>query len=410
MITSTSVFNMVFTIFPFLFFAMIGYAIYTTIKDNRKFQKGFHATLTKKDLLDSFNDKIIYFVLAIITIIVSGIFVVFITAFNASDNSNEHMVNSYAFIGIPTLILFILLIVFAFVLKNSFVTKNAINNNDFIIFVDVLGDKDEHTSSDSDGTSTTTYYFYFQYLFKNFKKKITISGEEYRNANIGDEYYIVFIKPTKKIKVFKKSMYDLDYDIRSTFAENPNLDDYMNKKYSNRNYTSDASYNIPVDEKTLYERFKKSRNTNMLFGLIIALAVLIPFSIMAVLVNSIMGVLICSVFIVVIVIVLYSNLKLNMMAKKMIYSGDYRIEPRIITEDVSDFHLKDSDKYIFFKVEGVPHEIKCPLNDFGRLNIGDEVYLFYLNTNSINNPATPFAVINPNKYHLAHNIMNKLCI
>lgn len=408
-IISTSIFNIVFLVFPIMFFSMFGYAIYAAVKNNRKYQNGFHTVLTKKILLDTFNEKITYFILAFFTIVIAGVCACMITVFKGATNVKGNNVNTYIVISVPAFILFIFGIVIIIILKNSFVTKNAIRDNNFIIYVDVLGDKDQHTSSDSDGTSTTTYYFYFQYLFKNFRKKITVSGEEYRNANVGDEFYVVFMKPTKKIKVFKKSTYDLDYDIRSTLVDNPNLDEFYKKKVSDKNYTSD-SYNIPIDERALYEKFKKSRHTNALIGLFIGLAVLIPFLVMAVILKSIMGVLCSLIFIVVICIVLYSNIKLNITAKNMIYSGQYRILSKIITEDVSDMHLKDSDRFLFFKVEGLPYEIKCPVDDFGRLNIGDEVYLFYLNTNSINNTATPFAVINPNKYHLAHNIMNKLNI
>ena len=50
-ITSTSIFNIVFLVFPIMFFSMFGYAIYAAVKNNRKYQNGFHTVLTKKILL-----------------------------------------------------------------------------------------------------------------------------------------------------------------------------------------------------------------------------------------------------------------------------------------------------------------------------------------------------------------------
>ena len=394
---------------PLIFFAIIVLTIVATRKEFKRLDDQTRRTLTKKDIMDSFNDTVIFFVFGFVVLILSAISIGFIISLKSGELDVAGGINLIAYI--PAIVLVGVLIGFCYFVSRSYVNKNAIKNNDFIIYVDVLGDKEEVTTSDSDGGSSTSYYFYFQYLFKNFRRKITVSSAEYRHAIVGDEYYVVFVKPTKKISVFKKSMYDLDYDIRSTFDETPNLETYMERKSSSKKY-NDTNYNVPVDENGLYERFKKTYSSA---NLGIFAAVMSVFFIVG-MAFIIQGVYPIGIFLVVFVgcaaFALFTLNNKNMIAKKAIYEGKYNIRPSIITEDLSDLHLKDADKYVFFKVEGDDNVLKCPFSDFGRLNVGDEVYLFYFYPDIKIPDATqkPFAVINPNKYHLANNIQSKLSI
>ena len=169
-------------------------------------------------------------------------------------------------------------------------------------------------------------------------------------------------------------------------------------------------YNVSIDEKALLEKYKVYNSTN--FNLVLA-SVLIFATIIFIgflIARSYGGAMFIAVFVVVTFICLEENYKKNLRAKNAINQGKYNIISAIVTEDITNNHISEADKYLYFKVKDSDLEIKCLAKDFSRVNVGDEIYLCYFHQGVFINTGKPFAVINPNKEHLAHNIQSKLII
>ncbi len=61
----------------------------------------------------------------------------------------------------------------------------------YIIYEDILKDKDIRISNDTDGGKDTTYFFYFEKLFKLENESIIGDRSSYYDSEIGDKFYII---------------------------------------------------------------------------------------------------------------------------------------------------------------------------------------------------------------------------
>ncbi|WP_288884876.1 hypothetical protein [uncultured Eubacterium sp.] len=401
--------DLIFKIVPILF---IGIPLLIFISASKTNKNQTNVTLTKKIISKKTADNIAASVLFVVFIMFACAVVVMNIAEKPESMDGED-IKVFNILNISfTIVSILIFIALIFSVRSMIKTKLAIKNNEFIVFVDVLGDKDIYTSTDSDGHSSTEYYFYFNHLFRYFKKRISTTSGEYNKANIGDEFYIVYVLPTKKAVSFKVSKYQLDYDIRSKLIETTNLEDYIQDKSSNGNNLNnyENEYNIPIDEKALLDTYKVYNSTNGSFVIApIFLLVTIIFT-GFIIARSYGAAAFMAIFVVVMFICLQENYKNNSKAKKAINEGKYIIKSAIVTEDVTNNHIKEADNYLYFKVKDDNREIKCLAKDFSKVNIGDEIYLFYFHQGIFIDTGKPFAVLNPNKHHLSSSIQSKLSI
>ncbi|MCR5628351.1 hypothetical protein [Eubacterium sp.] len=399
--------NLIYLIGPILFIGIFIMIFICSSKANNNYKNQANLTLTKKMVGKKTADNIAAGVLFFVSFMFAGAVVIMHLAAKPDSMKKEDLkvfnILFYSFAGVSIIIF----IAFIFAIKSLIRTRSAINNNEFIVFVDVLGDKEEDTSTDSDGHTSTEYYFYFNQLFRNLKKKISVSYGEYKHANIGDEFYIVYVIPTKKAVAYKVGKYQLDYDLRSKLVENPNFEEYIQDK-NNNDYANE--YNVPIDEKALLEKYKVYNSTNLNLVLASVLIFVTIIFIGFLIARSYGGAMFIAVFVVVTFICLEENYKKNLKAKNAINQGKYNIISAIVTEDITNNHISEADKYLYFKVKDSDLEIKCLAKDFSRVNVGDEIYLCYFHQGVFINTGKPFAVINPNKEHLAQNIQSKLII
>lgn len=360
--------------------------------------------LTKKMVKKRTADNIASLVLFVVFAAFAATSIIMLFIVNSesiqADDFQVYNVLKFAFAGVA-IILFMALL---FSVKSSIRTRKALNNNEFVVYVDVLGDKDEETSTDSEGHSSTYYYFYFNHFFRNFKKRVSASYTEYKDAQIGDEFFIVYVIPTKKVVAFKVGKYQLDYDLRSKLTDTANMDNYFQD--DDTNYVGSNT----IDEKALLERFEASYQTggNAIIGAVLAIVFIIFAGFIVSHHFVVAGFM--ALFFVVFFVSLKENIKKNNKAKQAIAEGKYSIVSTIITEDVTEKHIKNADLFLFFKVKDSDQEIICPYNDFRQANAGDEIYLFYFHQGVFIDTSKPFAVLNPNKHHLTSSIQSKLSI
>lgn len=204
---------------------LLGSLFWMIIDYRFEYKENFHKVLNKKLILKNCNILKDYLVFTFVLWNTALLLFLFSYALCRTkiSLSNPYFVNL-----LPLLLVLLMIIIGLFfgghhITRKDGLTKDALKNNEFIIFVDNI--EDMECKYPDANVMAREYIFYF----KNLKKKYYVQYGDYNVTDIGDEYYVVFIIPTKKILIYKKDFYDLDYDVRGRFVENPNLDYYYSK-------------------------------------------------------------------------------------------------------------------------------------------------------------------------------------
>ena len=198
------------------------------LNTNTKYAFKFHETLTKKEILKRCNIKMDIIIFVYVAWNIGIILLCFFMALTKTKISfdNPWFLMILPFFVITLVIAIGTIIAGRRIIKKIILTNDAIENNKFFVYTDTIVDKIDKFGSGSYGKYS--YYFCFKILNEKLNKRIEVPRMEYIKSEIGDEYYVVYIVTTKKIYIYKKDYYDLDYDVQSNYVENPNFEYYLN--------------------------------------------------------------------------------------------------------------------------------------------------------------------------------------
>lgn len=226
MLAKISIMDIMFNSFQLLFIVLLVYYIFSLLKYKYNNSRNVYSILSKKVILEScnFNMEIIIFIVVAWFSLMMTVCLILASRKKGINTYDSRFRNSVLPMFIILLIALVGVIYSGFHLfKKIKSTKEALNNNNFFIYVDSVIDIEKYY----DISSKYGYYLYFNFFYNKLDEKYEVSKEIYYRTEIGDEYYIVFIIPTKKIFIYKKGTYKLDYSIRSCLVDEPNIEYFI---------------------------------------------------------------------------------------------------------------------------------------------------------------------------------------
>ena len=298
-------------------------------------------------------------------------------------------------------------------------TKAALRNNQFVIYTDIIGDKNEikirHHGRPLDDTIleptglTRVDFLYLYNTYKYFSVPFDVSKVQFDSTDMGDEFFVVYIIPTKRFAILPKKKYILDNSLMYAYVDTSILSNFSNRyqKKQAKVYTKASNSITNIDENGLFELYKKYDNNrkglNILTGIFIffflfGLILLFVEPILTLLFGFIAVIGMAGVY-----IPIYNN---DNRVRNNINTGNYFINACVVAEDVTYRNVINSDNFVYFRVNELSFDIKCLREDFYNTQIGNTIYvcIMYKKENTLE----VFAVLNPMKHQISQSILSKL--
>lgn len=344
----------------------------------------------------------------------------------SNAGTDDNVSTGYLYLSfIFTLLFTVALIFFIHIYRKATTkTKAALRNNQFIIYPDIVGDKErikityrgrplEDTILKSTNLSTVDFlYLYNTYTY--FGVPFDVSKVHFNDTSMCDEYYVAYIIPTRRFAILPKKHYVLDNSLMFAYRDPSTLSNY-NSGFINRNPNNwfpagDSITNI--DENGLFELFKKYDKSRT--GQKVVIGINIIFFLFGLLLITVepavtlfFTILVCASLAAYLVPIKNNDSRVQ----QNILSNNYYITPCVVQENVTYRNAKLSDRFVFFRVNEIPFDVKCLKLDFDQTQVGDTIYVcsMYRNNKQISqNVLEPFAVLNPMKHRIAPSILSKL--
>ncbi|SKA60196.1 hypothetical protein SAMN02745111_00206 [Eubacterium uniforme] len=381
--------NVKYVAYVFIAFAIVCFALHIKRRNDIKKLNGSTIKVSKDFVLkraDTILDILgLCIALAFVLIITSVMVMAFKTGQVDEESKNGLMIFSVVFFGIFYVVIFYGLI-------NKIRIRTALSRGEFYIFDDEVGDKDVRHAN-----NRSYYYLYLKKYYMLYKKRIHVSMETYRNTNVNDKCYVVYIPKTKDSYVFNQKYYSLDYDVQSKIIdvnELSNYDSKVKKKYVDLDNKYPGINNSVSEGEVLKDISKYYTNGLALFSIVgavlvvVGMAFIIKFQILPGICLGGFGFL-C-------IFAVMSNFKKAKEAKNNFLNGTYYIVPAVVVKDVSEMHLKDADKRKYLLTNKFGKMIVLPIEKFGNITTGSPLLLMFAHNDSENllyalNPAYTYS-------------------
>lgn len=367
--------NIKYVAYAFFAFAIIYIALHIKRKNDIKKLHGSTIKISKNFILKSADTILDIIGLCIALAFVAIISSVFVVAFKTGQVDEESktglMIFAIVFFGIFYVVIFAGII-------NKLRIRMALSRGEFYVFDDEVGDKDVRHSN-----NRSYYYLYLKKYFTIYKKRIHVSMETYRNTEINDKCFVVYIPKTKDCYVFNKKYYSLDYDVQSKIIDVNDLSNYdskVKKKYADLDNKYPGINNTLSAGDVLKDISKYYTNGLALFSIVgavlvvVGMAFLIKFQILPGICLGGFGFL-C-------IFAVLSNFKKANEAKRNFLNGTYYIVPAVVVKDVSEMHLKDADKRKYLLTNKFGKMIVLPIEKFGNITTSSPLLLMFAHNDS----------------------------
>lgn len=243
----------------------------------------------------------------------------------------------------------------------------------YVVLKDVLKDKDYYISSGDD--KDEYYYLFFENSFEKFDKKISVSKSVYQEANIGDEFYLVFAK--KSVYAFNTRYYEFADYSKSIHIEE--LDEYLNEKEFELEKNTEI---IHINKKQITDDFLSDgeRKTCIIF-------LLSSLFVIAVAVGTI---LLDTGWIANLIVLLFATVWIFLAAVKIKYvigivwnikRDNFKIKVDKVVSLNNNIDYKDSNVMTSFKFENYKNIVYAKKKYYNDVAIGDDFYLVFVKGN-----------------------------
>lgn len=366
--------NVKYVAYVFIAFAIVGIAMYYKRKNDIKNLNGSTIKISKDFVVKRADTIFDIFGLCIALAFIVIISSVFVMAFKTGQIEEESKMGltifMVVFFGIFYLAIFIGII-------GKIRTRMALTRGEFCIFEDEVGDKDVRHAN-----NRSYYYLYLKKYYMLTKKRIKVSMQTYRNTNVNDKCYVVYIPKTKDRYVFNQKHFSLDYDVQNKVIDVNDISNYDSKV---KKTYKDLQNNIPninntmSAEDVLKDISKYYTSGVALFCvigailLVVGMAFLFKFQILPGICLGGFGFL-C-------IFAASTNIKKASEAKKNFINGTYYIVPAVVFRDVSEMHLKDADKRKYLLTDKFSKMIVLPIDKFSNITTGSPLLLMFAHNN-----------------------------
>ena len=393
--------------------------------------------------------KFVY-IAGIISGIIAAICCLLLGAVGASDSSSASAPTTI--VPFATFFITVVLVIFLIIKRRepTVLSKRALDNNQFIIYVDMVGGKKAVPIRRRGIIYGYIYQIYLSTTYSKYGFVFNVSKAEYNSVDIGDEYFVACIVPTYSFNVFLRKEYSIDPSLQEHYVDisqvenivkpknfnifknnnnqqnsnyqqsnyqqsNYQQNNYQQSNYQQNNYQPNYNQIISINEYGVFNAYKKYDVLRkpvktmvicaicfFIFGLTtmplaenaeVAKNLLITFA-------AISFLFVASVFIP----ILYRD----NIVKNAIIRGDYILKKCVIQEDVTYRNVIEHKKFRFFRVNEFPMDIKGAVEDFSQVNVGDYIYVFSFYHGQVTGVPDQFAALNPKIHQLSQSILYKM--
>jgi len=246
-------------------------------------------------------------------------------------------------------------------------------SGNYVVLKDVLKDKDYYISSGSD--KDEHYYLFFENYFERFNKRVSVSKSVYQEANIGDEFFLVFAK--KSVYAFNARDYEFNDYSKSIHIEE--LDEYLNEKEFELEKNTEI---IHITSKRIIDDFlnDNERKTCIVFGLSSLFLIAVAVGVIM-LDTSTVGNIIVILFAAVWIFLASVKIKYVIEIVWNIKKGNFKIKNDRVVSLNDNIDYKDSNAMISFKFENYKNIVYTKRKFYNEVVVGDDFYLVFVKGN-----------------------------
>ena len=251
----------------------------------------------------------------------------------------------------------------------------------YVIVIDELSDKYYYSDRPrgGDDIDQSGYQLYFKDYYKKYNSFITIPdikiGEKY---NIGDKFYLVFIKGNKRPYVFSTNDFTLDSSEKDKLKNLNDASNYINlKEFVLANNTPKEK--VIINKNKIKKDFNRTGHVKTVIAYILICLFLIILSILsAIYFKNLTGTIIT-----LIILVLFGTLAIIktvyvLKINNNIVNGRINIKEDEVISLNNLIEYRDSNSMISFKFKNYPKIVFENKSEYYDTKIGDQFYLVFV--------------------------------
>ena len=257
----------------------------------------------------------------------------------------------------------------------------SILRNKYVVVKDVLKDKDERwktTGPYKDHRKRVKYYLYFKDYFCKYNREVSVSRELYRNAKIGEEFYLIFIKGFEKPLAYRCEKCETTEEILEKIIPIEELKDFIKiKEFKIEDEFDDEKREIT--KKECIKDYVKEKIFSMFLSFFI-LVFLIFFMFMILFEMEINKAVVILIILPILLFgyMLVINISTTYKVVNSIKHDKYSVKEDVIEAINERMDFKDTNELIKLKLKNTKKSLILKRKRISNAKIGDEVYLVFV--------------------------------
>lgn len=266
-----------------------------------------------------------------------------------------------------------------------FIVKNLkeyirVKEGNYIIVLDELSDKFYYSDKnrDIDDIDRSEWQLFFKNYFKKYNKYVPLKefklGDKY---NIGDEFYLVFVKGKNIPYIYPLKEYNLDESEKKKLDTYENIQKFINIKEFKLNSDNNLEKSLINKQKIINDFNKEGHKKTAIINILVCLFIIVLF-LATINLNNVLASIIIFLFFLFWLFFTIIKIKYVYIITKNVKHDNFEIKIDIVESLNNQVGFKDSNTIISFKFKKYKKIVFADKEDYNKTNIGDEFYLIFV--------------------------------
>ena len=287
--------------------------------------------------------------------------------------------NTIAFMG--SIICLTTILSILFLLKYN----AKIRKEQYAIVLDVLMDKEFYSDvgSSADTVSVSSWRLYFKNYFKKYDNYICLTNKSLGlKYNIGDEFYLIFVKGFRDPYIYSAKEYDLAESTKSKLMTLDEAKEYINLKefvLKAKNDIKNGNEKVIISKKKIKKDFTSTPHiSTMIVEILVCICLLLALIMVIIYSKNLIAIL--GILFFILVFGFFTVLKVIYVYK--VYSNIHKGNIRIKLDEVVSLNnlveFRESNSATSFKFKNYKKIVFADKKEYPDVKIGDEFYLVFV--------------------------------
>lgn len=384
--------------FLFLLIFILCFALpIVIITSRRKKREKYKEFLNKKSIMLSYNIlskiSLMWFLLFIIIL---GIIVIYLISVQSGTFSSK--IPGIIFGGIMCLIPSIIIL-------NNLKVLLRIQTGQYVIVLDELSDKYHYSDNRTNENDYSEWKLFFKDYFKKYNVYVPIKSLKLGNKyNIGDKFYLVFVKGNTLPYIYPLQEYTLDELEKNKLTTLEKAKNFINIKEFTLETNNINFEKRTINKKILIADFNKwGHKKTVIIDIFICLFLLVFGLISIFIFKNVLAFIITVLIFIFFLFITVVKIQFVYTITKNIKCGYFEIKKDEVISLNNGVEFQDSNSVISFKFKNYKSIVFADKKDFNNVSIGDEFYLIF-----VKNEKKPINVYKVNDVILADDVKNMI--